>query len=200
MSLSTSDRILRLGVPLEHGGAGGSARDAAEALASLARSDAAQAAKFWAQRLLVECLLHSFNVGLRDYHLPALLERSIDGTAALGPRMHGPEPVTVAATDTHRGWRLSGRLPAPPNLESGWWIAAVPIAAPGGNTYVVGLVSSEHDGVTRADNGRTLQLERVHFREDELIAVDGPALVASVRTVALALHGLSLPAQAPRAA
>lgn len=181
MSASDSARIVRLGVPLRHGGVGGWLRDAVEAVACLAARAPMEAANLWAHRLLIECLLQSFNIALRDYHLPALIDRSITGTTALWPQAHSSEPVAVIATDTRRGWRLSGRLPATPNLDSGWWIAAIPIAFPGSSTYSVGLVSSEHDGVSRADGRDTLQLERVLFREDELIATDGPALVAGIR-------------------
>jgi alkylation response protein AidB-like acyl-CoA dehydrogenase len=181
MSAADLIRMVRLGVPLLHGGAGGSLHDAVEALASLAARDPTEAAKLWGHRLLIECLLQSFNIGLRDYHLPALLDRSITGTTALWPQTQPTEPVAVIGTDTRHGWRLSGRLPATPNLDSDWWIAAIPIAFPGRSTYSVGLVSSEHDGAKRADESDTLHLEHVLFREDELIATDGPALIAGIR-------------------
>lgn len=181
MSASDVTRVLRLGVPREHGGVGGCLRDAVEATASVAARDPADAAKLWAQRVLIEYLLHSPNVALRDYQLPALLERSIAGTAALWPLSGwspARAPVAVVATDTGRGWHLDGHLPAIPNLDNDWYVAAIPIIFPASSTYSVGLVSSEQDGVSRADGLTTLQLRRVHFREDELIALDGPSLLA----------------------
>ena len=194
--------LVGISVPRAQGGAGGRLCDAVESIIELAERSTTAAMRLWAHETLVDCLRQSGNVGLRDYHLPSLLEGSIAGTALLWPQissLYGNASPAAMAHDTGRGWRLQGRLPPAHNLQRDWYVAAVPVAFAGSPTYSVVLLTSEHDGVRRVNGGAalldqegeatvTLEFDRVLFREDELIASDGPALVELLRPAALVLR------------
>jgi len=104
----------------------------------------------------------------------------------------------VTGRHTPRGWRLSGRLAAMPNVGPAWYVAGIPVAFADSRPYAIALISSEQDRIRRINAIRgpgagaadiaTLQLDDVHFREDELIASDGPSLVARVRVASVALR------------
>ena len=85
-----------------------------------------------------------------------------------------------------------------PNLAPAWYVAAIPVAFEESRDYAIAMISSEQDRIRRIDaleppgspgaDSAALELDDVHFREDELIASDGPRLVADIRTVSVALQ------------
>lgn len=92
-------------------GGSGSLQDLAQGAAGLSRASAAAAWVLWAQRLAIEALVQSGNVGLREYLLPDLLTGERAGTL---PVSLATQPLS--GTDTGRGWRLQGLLPCVPKL------------------------------------------------------------------------------------
>jgi len=200
-SSQSADGFLRIGVPIGRGGTGGQLSDAVEAITHLAERAPAAALQMWAQRVLIECLLHGDNVGLCEYQLTSVLDGTVPGTTGLWRQtlsLRDREAARVTGRNTHRGWRLSGRLAAMPNVGPAWYVAAIPVAFEESRAYAIALLSSEQDRIRRIDavgppgshgaNIATLELDDVHFREDELIAPDGPKLVGQIRTVSVALR------------
>ena len=155
--------LLRCAVPRPLGGSGGH-DDLARAAGQLAQQDPEVAAVLWAQRLAIEALVQSFNVGLRELWLPEFLSGHRAATLAPG----GKE---LTAEDTGRGWLLSGSLHGVPNLPWEGFSLVAPVRLGDGNAGWV-LLRSEEDGLTvhPAPPGHahaSLHLNRVFFREDE---------------------------------
>jgi alkylation response protein AidB-like acyl-CoA dehydrogenase len=186
---------LRVGVPPTHGGVGGGPRDVVQAIAAAARSSAADAVKLASQRLLVEVLLRSENVGLREYRLASLLDNDIPGNCAcLGSLA---EPAPAVARDTGRGWRIEGALPPVCNLGRAWFVVSAPVLFEGAGDYSLVLIRSDEDGLERRDeplvglpgiDRASLTLNGVFFREDEVLASDGRSLVRALAPLSTALR------------
>ena len=155
--------LLRCAVPRTLGGSGGH-DDLARAAGQLAQQDPEAAAVLWAQRLAIEALVQTANVGLREFWLPDFLSGHRAATLAPG----GKE---LTAEDTGRGWLLSGPLHGVPNLPWEGFSLVAPVRLGDGNAGWV-LLRSEEDGLTvhPAPPGHahaSLHLNRVFFREDE---------------------------------
>jgi alkylation response protein AidB-like acyl-CoA dehydrogenase len=156
--------LLRCAVPRDLGGNGGGLDDLAHAAGLLQRQDPAAAAVLWAQRLAIEALVQTANVGLREFWLPDFLNG--DRAATLAP---GGKELT--AEDTGRGWLLSGVFHGVPNLPWEGFSLVAPVRLGDGNAGWV-LLRSEEDGLSvhPAAPGHahaSLHLNRVFFREDE---------------------------------
>lgn len=182
---------LRLIMPKGLGGEGASVPEVAEALRHLARRHPAAGWVAWAQGLVVEALVRSPNVAVRETVLPDLLDGTRAGAVSWAPECGlALPPKPVQATPLDRGWHLQGRLEQVFNLQwSGYvvlcpvWFVPIPQGAP---ELRWTLLRSEEDGL-RADMDRKsplrrqaacgdLHLERVYFREDELLADDAMTL------------------------
>ncbi len=197
--------LLRCAVPVALGGRGGDLGELAAGARSLAAVDPAAGWVLWAQRLAIEALVRSPNIGLRDYLLPDLLAGERAGTLPLPPWQDalGTQSLPLAATTTRsglvamaeaRGLRLYGQLPCVPNLQ---WQGHVLIAPVNdghqGQRWV--LLRSEEDGLRagidlgwpcpRGSRCATLTLDGVFFRSDEELA--GPDLPSLLQPAALAL-------------
>ena len=189
------DGLLRVGVPREHGGSGEDLGAVVEAVARTARRSLLAAITLASQRLLIEALLAGENVGLLEYRLRDLLNADISGNcSASWPEV---QPAPAIARDTGRGWRITGQLPAVPNLGKDWFLVSVPVAFEGQSRFAVVLLRSDEDRLVRVDAGAdgfegsncaALELRGVFCREDEILTSDGPALVARLRPLALGLR------------
>ncbi|KRC04561.1 hypothetical protein ASE11_24480 [Hydrogenophaga sp. Root209] len=153
-------------------------------------NDATAAEVLWAQRLAIEALVRSPNVGLRELWLPDLLSGLRAGTVALnGPPLKGH--------DKGRGWLLTGRLKDVANLAWEGFSLVAPIRL-GDGPPGWALLRSEEDGLSvesllatagqGPSNGlSTLSIQGVFFREDEWLG--GPELQMHLTPVARALSG-----------
>jgi alkylation response protein AidB-like acyl-CoA dehydrogenase len=111
--------LLRCGLPKHAGGDGGSIDDLCQAAQDMAANEPAAALVLWAQRLAIEALAQSSNVGLREYVLPDLL--SGDRAGGLPAALGG---APISGHFSGRGWRLNGRIGWVPNLQ---WVNCVVI-------------------------------------------------------------------------
>lgn len=199
----------RLIVPRALGGEGATHPELADALLQLARRHPAAAWMAWSHGLVIEALLRSGNVALREHVLPDLLDGSRAGAVSWAPDFglaSPPQPVSAMALD--RGWHLTGRLDQVLNLQWMGYVVLCPVwfeptNGPGGSQGQPGslgwtLLRSEEDGLrheldrsrplTRQSACGTLHLARVYFREDELVADHADTLSASLRVLDHALR------------
>ena len=193
LSALARDGLLRIGVRKELGGSGGDLRDVVYAVAQASRQSLQMAVTFAAQRLLIEVLLRGENIGLMEYRVPGLMSGDISGncTAAWPQRQ---EPTPANAKDTGRGWLVSGLTPAVPNLGRDWFLASVPVAFDESSRYALALFRSDEDGLMRTPASFTegtdamarasVELRKVYFRDDEIIASDGRAVVSGLASLA----------------
>ena len=114
-----------------------------------------------------------------------LLDGSLGGWVA--GELDAATGHAVVATDTHRGWSLTGTLAAAPNAVPGLHLAALPVPLGRWFSFAVVMLGCDADGLHRLPSGdgdtheAAMRLERVHYRDDETLADDGPALIAAVR-------------------
>jgi hypothetical protein len=184
------EATLKASVPIQHGGAGGSLVQTLDTVAELAGQHLLKARALASQRLLIEAVMQAQNVALFEHHLPALLAGDIGGTCTASWPLTGPVRP-LAATDTGRGWRMSGRLPAAPNLDAAWFLASLPVSFDGGASYSLVLLRSDEDGLRVHDagaDGSILELNQVFLREDEIISTDGPAAMTRLGLLSAALQ------------
>lgn len=179
--------LLGLGVPRELGGQGGSWKDADAALMTLRRELPRAALTLASQRLTIQALLGSRNIALRDYRLAALLDGSVFGIwpaaamAALADHAQAP----VQMEDTGRGLRLSGPLGRIPEPTGEPFVLMCPVQWQPDRPPGIALLDGEQDGLhirpTPSANGAWLNplavLDKVFFREDELVESDASRLV-----------------------
>lgn len=176
--------LLRCAVAHHLGGQGGSLDDLAQAAALWRQQDPEAAAVFWAQRLAIEALVRSANVGLRELWLPDFFSGARAATQAT-------DGTTLIGEDTGRGWLLSGRLHGVPNMPwEGFSLVAPVRLGPGDAGWV--LLRSEEDGLSLHPEPEaprfaqsSLQLNRVFFREDEWLG--GPEMADLLAPIGHAL-------------
>jgi hypothetical protein len=140
-------------------------------------------------------------VALREHLLPTVEEGRLAGSSGVSGAFvhlaHGT-PLPVRGTETPRGWKLSGRLSWVPNLQHDGYAVAVPVAFEGLKDFAFVMLGSEESGLVRTPDLGTaglrsirsaaLRLEQVHFREDELLHVNGALLVRELLPGLLALQ------------
>ncbi len=193
----------RLIVPRALGGEGADAVQVAQALLPLVRRHPAAAWMAWSHGLVIEALVRSPNVAVRETVLPDLLDGTRAGAVSWAPEFGlaaAPRPVHAEALD--RGWHLSGRLEQVLNLQWMGHVVLCPVwfEAPDGRAPRLGwtLLRSEEDGLrhtmdrsrplTRQSACGSLQLQRVYFREDELLADHADTLSTPLRVLDQALR------------
>lgn len=185
-----STGLLRCAVSPAMGGTGGSLNDLAEGLRLMRASDVTAARVLYAQRLAIEALVQSPNVGLRELWLPDMLSGARAGTVALNS-------LPLSGHDTGRGWLLKGLLKNITNLAWEGFSLVAPVRLGDGPPAWV-LLRSEEDGLTveasavppeegAVDGYFTLNMQSVFFREDEWLG--GPGLQTNLTAVANALMG-----------
>lgn len=185
----------RLLVPRAQGGDGASPQEVAEALRGLAGRHPAAGWMAWSQGLVIEALLKSGNVAVREHVLPDLMSGERAGAVSWAPSLGAGQPPTpVQARPLDRGWHLTGRLEQVLNLQWAGYVVLCPVwfEAEDRQSSRMGwtLLRSEEDGLRHVmDRGRpltrqaacgSLLLDRVYFREDELLADQGDTLGASL--------------------
>lgn len=183
--------LTRLAVPHALGGQGAQASVLAAALQTLASQNPAEAWVAWSQCLVIEALVHSPNVALREHLLPDLLDGGRAGAVSWAPELglqHPPRPVGAHALA--RGWHLSGQLAQVPNLQWSGYALLCPTwfkhegSAPDHLGWA--LLRSEENGLhhewdlsrtmARQAAGGTVRLHNVYFREDELLGDEALSL------------------------
>jgi len=175
--------LLRCAVSHHLGGHGGSLDDLARSAALLRQKDPEAAVVLWAQRLAIEALVQTANVGLRELWLPEFLSGNRAATLAPGGR-------ELTAEDTGRGWLLSGQLHRVPNLPWEGFSLVARVRLCDGNAGWV-LLRSEEDGlfIHPAPTGHvhaSIHLNRVYFREEEWLGEQSMAQLLAPVAQALA--------------
>lgn len=187
--------FLRVGVPTRWGGLGGEIFDvfhdsaAREWLRSLHYPDMLM---FRSQRLVVEALVQTDNVALRELLLPDLLSGETGGACAI-------ECPCVEAKPAGLGWRFNGRLVGVPNLQWQGFSLLLPVQV---NDQVEGLllVRSEENGLSvqpaesndlwqKAAYGQ-VSFQKVFLRADEWLG-DQPLWQKLAATNRALRHGLN---------
>ncbi|TDV16467.1 acyl-CoA dehydrogenase family protein [Paraburkholderia caballeronis] len=201
--------LLRIGVPAQYGGAGGSTVDAIEAIAAVARRSLAAAFVFWGQRAFIEYLLQSPNGALRERWLPALVAGERAGATGLSNAMKylsNIEPLQMSATPVEGAaarWTLNGQLPWITNLRREGFIVAAAFDNADGRAPSIFAVPHDANGVSRSDdldlialrssNTAALRLDGTVLDADWLIAADAAAFLAHARPAFLGLQcGMSI--------
>jgi alkylation response protein AidB-like acyl-CoA dehydrogenase len=197
-------------LPREQGGQGWDAPQAAAALMPLAERHPAAAWLAWSQGLVVHALVQSPNVAVRETVLPELLAGHRGGAVSWASDFGlGPWPHPVQAEALARGWHLNGQLEQVVNLQWAGYVVLCPVwfvgeAEPRARLAWT-LLRSEEDGLhhtldrsgQRAQQAAfgTVQMQRVYFREDELLHDHADALSTPLRLMDQALRQAILSAQ-----
>lgn len=186
--------LLGVGVPSHLGGQGGQLEDlfrdpgARRGLQGLHHADRRV---FLSQRLVIEALLRTVNIGLRELHLTDLLGGAVAGASALA------SPPLKART-LGLGWRFHGLLHGVPNLQWEGFSLLLPVQTAGPIEGLL-LVRSEENGLTvRPGEDPDLwssaacgdvQFQQTFLRADEWLG-DPPLWASLVRTHRLLHDGL----------
>lgn len=190
-----SSGFLGVGVPGRWGGCGGELNNLFHDSAArqwLRALDDPDQLMFCSQRLAVEALLQSNNVGLRELLLPDLLSGEMGGASAV-------ECPCLEASPRGQGWQFNGRLTGVPNLQWNGFSLLLPVQI-GGQVEGLLMVRSEENGVTvqpsepyelwRQAGCGTVSLHKVFVRADEWLG--NQQLWAAIATTNRALrNGLS---------
>ncbi|MDM8357701.1 acyl-CoA dehydrogenase family protein [Pandoraea communis] len=206
--------LLRIGVPAELGGAGGTIGDAIDSVADVAEHSFAAAFVLWGQRTFIEYLLQSPNQGLRERLLPALLSGELAGATGLSNAMKflsAIEPLQIRATQApgehgaigKTAWHVTGALPWITNLRKQGFVAAAAADHEAGGPPSIFAIAHDAPGVTRSDdldliglrgtNTAALQMTDTRLTDDERITDNAPAWLVRVRPAFLGLQcGMSL--------
>ncbi|QHE92250.1 acyl-CoA dehydrogenase [Pandoraea fibrosis] len=206
--------LLRIGVPAELGGAGGTIGDAIDSVADVAEHSFAAAFVLWGQRTFIEYLLQSPNRGLRERLLPTLLSGELAGATGLSNAMKylsAIEPLQIRAADVPtatgangtRAWRITGGLPWITNLRKQGFVAAAAVDHEAGGPPSIFAIAHDAPGVTRSDdldliglrgtNTAALQMTETPLTDDDRITDNAPAWLVRVRPAFLGLQcGMSL--------
>ncbi len=204
--------LLRCAVPAALGGDGGTLEALRQGAVRLARMEAAAGWVLWAQRLAIEALVHSPNIGLRDHLLPDLISGERAGTLPMPPwagalpaGLQAAGPMAAAGClvglAASQGMRLYGQFPCVPNLQWQGHTLVAPVQMGDAAPHWV-LLRGEEDGLRagmdlgapcpRGSRSAAVHLDGVLFRADEELA--GPDLPARLQPVAHALRDALVPA------
>lgn len=200
------DRLLAIGVPQEHGGAGGDVRDAIEAIAKVAELSLTAAFVFWGQRCFIEFMLQSPNRALAERRLPALLAGTQAGASGLSNAMKflsGIEQLQITAAREGDGLLADGALAWVTNLRKAGFVAAAAVAPNDGAPPVIVAFDSQLAGVRRNDdldlialrgsNTASVKLAQVRITAGDIISDNAPAWLPQVRPAFLGMQcGMSI--------
>jgi alkylation response protein AidB-like acyl-CoA dehydrogenase len=201
-----TDRLLAVGVPQEHGGAGGDVRDAIEAIASVAELSLTAAFVFWGQRCFIEFMLQSPNRALAERRLPALLAGTQAGASGLSNAMKflsGIEQLQITAAREGDGLLADGALAWVTNLRKAGFVAAAAVAPNDGAPPVIVAFDSQLAGVQRnadldlialrGSNTASVKLIQVRIAANDIISDNAPAWLPQVRPAFLGMQcGMSI--------
>ena len=200
------DQLLRIGVPQEHGGAGGDVRDAIDAIAKVAEQSVTAAFVFWGQRCFIEFLLQSENRALAERRLPGLLAGTQAGASGLSNAMKflsGIEQLQITGARHADGLLVDGGLAWVTNLRKAGFVAAAAVAPNDGAAPVIVAFDSGAPGVQRSEdldlvalrgsNTASVKLAQVHIAAADIISDNAPAWLPQVRPSFLGMQcGLSI--------
>lgn len=185
--------LLGVGVPSRLGGQGGQLEDLfrdPSARLGLQGLHHADRLVFKSQRLVIEALVRTDNIGLRELHLPDLLGGAAAGASAL-------ESSPLEARTLGLGWQFHGLLRGVPNLQWDGFSLLLPVQSAGQPEGVL-LVRSEENGLTvRPGENPDLwssaacgdvQFQQTFLRADEWLG-DQPLWASLVRTHQLLRDG-----------
>ena len=135
--------LLGVGVPSHMGGHGGDLKDLfvdETAIRWLQGLQDPDLQIFQSQRLVIEALVRSENIALREFHLPELLTGNLAGASTLA--------CSPLDAKTHGlGWKFHGQLEDVPNLQWLGFSLLLPVQTAGEVKGVL-LVRSEESGVS----------------------------------------------------
>lgn len=200
------DRLLAIGVPQEHGGAGGDVRDAIVAIANVAELSLTAAFVFWGQRCFIEFMLQSPNRALAERRLPALLAGTQAGASGLSNAMKflsGIEQLQITAAREGDGLLADGALAWVTNLRKAGFVAAAAVAPNDGAPPMIVAFDSQLAGVQRNDdldlialrgsNTASVKLTQVRITTNDIISDNAPAWLPQVRPAFLGMQcGMSI--------
>ncbi|WP_342132668.1 hypothetical protein [Hydrogenophaga sp. OTU3427] len=135
--------FLGVGVPSHMGGQGGNLEDLFTDQAAIRWLQGQQDPDlqiFQSQRLVIEALVRSENIALREFHLPELLAGNLAGASTLACS-------PVEAKTQGLGWKFHGQLKDVPNLQWLGYSLLIPVQTAGEVKGVL-LVRSEESGVS----------------------------------------------------
>jgi alkylation response protein AidB-like acyl-CoA dehydrogenase len=150
--LAKSD-LLRAGVPAGEGGSGGTLSAAVAIVAELAEHSLAAAFVYWAQRTMIECLLHSPNRPLAQRLLPSLLDGTVAGAPGLSSAtkfMGGLDQVHLRFAAVPGGQRLNGTVRWASNLGKQGFVLAAAARQEDADSVAVFLIPDGVEGVLRS--------------------------------------------------
>jgi len=133
--------VLGCAVPREMGGQGGTLDQLAREARGVAERSQAAAWVLWAQRMAIEALVHSPNVGVSEHLLPLLLSGELAGALPLGL-----DARPLVAEEQGSAFRLYGVLDHVPNLQWIGFSLLCPIRQHGRPVEWV-VLRSEEDGL-----------------------------------------------------
>ncbi len=194
--------LFRIGVPAQHGGAGGDVNDAVAAIAAVSERSLAAGFVFWGHRTFIEYLLQTPNAALRERLLPDLLTGRRAGATGLSNAMKflsGIEELQIrAAPQADGALRIDGKLPWVTNLRLGGFEVAAAIRGEGDEPAFVAVLSSDDVGLERsadldlmamrATSTAALTFDNVRIAPDRILHRDAGAWLPRVRPAFLALQ------------
>jgi alkylation response protein AidB-like acyl-CoA dehydrogenase len=207
--------LLRCAVPLAQGGDGAPVDELVSRIRELAGRDMGSARIAWAQRIVIEALVHSPNVALREHLLPDLLSGALAGALSWRQDLTlASARSLVQAQPLERGWHLNGQFDDVPNLQWEGYVIVCPVrfnaqvGQPPRWAWVA--LRSEEDGLHHvidvarpldvATASGTVRLNNVYFREDELLADDPHRLALHLQLLDQAVRPAMLAAALSRPA
>lgn len=188
--------LLRVGVPEECGGTGGTVSSAIAVVAELAGHSLGAAFVYWAQRAVIECLLRSPNRDLANGLLPRLLDGTLAGAPGLSNAMRaltGFDRLQIHRTPEG----LAGMVPWATNLHPEGVVIAVAADAAGGNPAVYaipgnaqGLAIQPNADLAGLRGTRTgsVRLDRVPVADYWLVDQDARTFLPALRPAFIALQ------------
>ncbi|MCZ0960657.1 acyl-CoA dehydrogenase family protein [Paracoccus benzoatiresistens] len=193
--------LVRIGVPGDLGGQGGTVMDAVQAVAAVARESLAAAFMLWGHRCFVEFMVQTPNNALRDRLLPDLLAGRVAGASGLSNVMKflaGLEPLQMTARPEGEDLVIDGMLPWVTNLRGqGFFVAAAADPADGGPAMIVALAHDD-PGVRRSadlslmamrsSDTAAVRIDGARIGRDRIIAANAPEWLPGVRPVFIALQ------------
>lgn len=188
--------LLRIGVPEECGGSGGTTSSAIAVVAQLAGHSLGAAFVFWAQRAVIECLLKSPNGQLASGLLPCLMDGTLAGAPGLSNAMRaltGFDRLQVHRTPEG----LAGVVPWATNLHPEGVVIAVAADAAGGSPAVYaiagdakGVALHPHADLVGLRGTRTgsVRLDRAPVTDHWLVDQDARSFLPGLRPAFIALQ------------
>jgi alkylation response protein AidB-like acyl-CoA dehydrogenase len=188
--------LIGIGIPARHGGSGGDLADLFDAVSGIARTSHAAARILAVQRHFAEVLLASENIGVAEYRLVATLDGSMSGACtATWPERAAPP---LAAREAGMAWRVSGALPALPNVGPALYLVTALLQPDVGRPPCLALLGSDQDGLVRqavpapdaveGDDSAALSANNVFFRADEILQEDATTIVGELARFATFLR------------